>query len=912
MGLPSTSRTCRWGQLPGKLLPRSAYPDTYTRGTSVTMLIAQPRSLLQRLSPYCTRLLEAAAAECVSGGQDEVRVEHLMLALWSADASDWQVACNHYGVDGEATIAVIRRTLAADRRSQVGRPVFSRRLLEWIQDSWVWASVELRATELRSGMLLARFLAAPEQYTAMLLSELERIPVEAFGKELEVICAPSVEAPRAAAAPAGAGARPATGGGAAPGSGGPLDKFTSDLTEKARSGGIDPVLGREKEIRQVVDVLVRRRKNNPIIVGEPGVGKTALVEGLALRIAEGSVPEVLANCRVLSLDLGALQAGAGVRGEFENRLKGVIDAVKSSEQPIILFIDEAHTLIGAGGPQGGGDAANLLKPALARGELRTIAATTYAEFKKYFEKDAALERRFQPVRVDEPSLEQAETMIRGLAETFRSAHGVIIRDEAIRAAVSLSARYISGRQLPDKAVDLLDTAAAFVKIVRKAPPARLEDARAKLKAKEREIAGLLADEKAGAVLEHERLLDAQKKKESLETEVAELEAKLLAQLELVGTLDTARAAAEGEEEAESRQHKVARALEALAAVGPADKLVHADVDEAVIASIVSTWTGVPVGKMVQDDVRSVLELEQRLGERVRGQGPALAVLGRELRAARAGMKAPNAPLGVFLLVGPSGVGKTETALALADLMFGGERFMTTINMSEFQERHSISRLIGSPPGYVGYGEGGVLTEAVRHRPYSVVLLDEIEKADPEVLNLFYQVFDKGMLSDGEGRIVDFSNTVVVMTSNLATDIITEAASPDRELPDHDELVDVVRPTLSRYLKPALLARMTMVPYVPIRREALLDIARMKVNAAVRRAADAHRLEVIVADEVVATIAERCREVESGARNVDHILRKSLLPKLSLAILEALADGVPMKRASVTLGPTGEFSCSVSN
>ena len=411
-----------------------------------------------------------------------------------------------------------------------------------------------------------------------------------------------------------------------------------------------------------------------------------------------------------------------------------------------------------------------------------------------------------------------------------------------------------------------------------------------------------------------RLTDNRERVAELEAEVAELEAKLLAQLELVGTLDSARAAAEGEGESEleSRQHKVARALEALAAVGPADKLVHADVDEAVIASIVSTWTGVPVGKMVQDDVRSVLDLEQKLGERVRGQGPALAVLGRELRAARAGMKAPNAPLGVFLLVGPSGVGKTETALALADLMFGGERFMTTINMSEFQERHSISRLIGSPPGYVGYGEGGVLTEAVRHRPYSVVLLDEIEKADPEVLNLFYQVFDKGMLSDGEGRVVDFSNTVVIMTSNLATDLITEVANPDLELPDHDDLLEAVRPTLSRYLKPALLARMTVVPYVPIRREALVEIARMKVNAAVRRAADAHRLEIDVADDVVAAIAERCREVESGARNVDHILRKSLLPKLSLAILEALADGVPMKRASVTVGPTGEFSCSVSN
>jgi type VI secretion system protein VasG len=902
-------RRCAATGVPGKLLAGFASSDTSTHGSFV-MLIAQPRSLLQRLSPYCTRLLEAAAAECVSGGQDEVRVEHLLVALWSADASDWQVAANHYGVDGEACLGAVRRSLATERRGQVGRPVFSRRLLEWIQDSWVWASVELRATELRSAMLLARFLQAPEQYTALVLTEIERIPIEAFSKEFEVVCAASVEAPRAAvgATPTGGSTR-ATGGTKAAGDG-PLERFTSDLTERARAGAIDPVLGREKEIRQVVDVLVRRRKNNPIIVGEPGVGKTALVEGLALRIAEGSVPEVLANSRVLALDLGALQAGAGVRGEFENRLKGVIDAVKSSEQPIILFIDEAHTLIGAGGAQGGGDAANLLKPALARGELRTVAATTYAEFKKYFEKDAALERRFQPVRVDEPSLEQAETMLRGLAETFRTAHGVIIRDEAVRAAVSLSARYISGRQLPDKAVDLLDTAAAFVKVVRKAPPARLEDARAGLKATEREIAGLLADETSGAALDHERLVDARAKKEKLETEVATLEANLLAQLDLVAKLDAARA--DGEGEADARKHTLARALDALAAVAPADRLLYPDVDEAVIASIVSTWTGVPVGKMVQDDVRSVLDLEPRLGKRVRGQGPALAVLGRELRAARAGMKAPNAPLGVFLLVGPSGVGKTETALALADLMFGGERFMTTINMSEFQERHSISRLIGSPPGYVGYGEGGVLTEAVRHRPYSVVLLDEIEKADPEVLNLFYQVFDKGMLSDGEGRVVDFSNTVVVMTSNLATDLLTEAASPDRELPDHDELVELVRPTLSKYLKPALLARMTVVPYVPIRREALLDIARMKVNAATRRAAEAHRLEVDVAEDVVSAIAERCREVESGARNVDHILRKSLLPKLSLAILEALADAIPMKRASVTLGPTGEFSCTVSN
>jgi type VI secretion system protein VasG len=869
------------------------------------MLVTKPRALLQRLSPFCTRALEAAAGHCVSSGRDEVTAEHLLLALLSSENSDVQVISNHYGVDGEAVQALLRRMLAPAERPHTGRPVFSRLLLEWIQDAWVVASLELGAVELRSGALFSRFLQSPGRYSSIELREFDRIRVEELQRDLAQICGTSSEAARAAASAddAPAARSSATAGGPDAES---LQRFTMDLTERARSGAIDPVLGREKEIRQVVDVLARRRKNNPIIIGEPGVGKTALVEGLALRIVEGTVPASLSDARVLSLDLGALQAGAGVRGEFENRLRGVIEAVKASERPIILFIDEAHTLIGAGGSQGGGDAANLLKPALARGELRTIAATTYAEFKKYFEKDAALERRFQPVRVDEPSLEQAELMIRGLARRFKDAHGVVIRDEAVRAAVSLSARYISGRQLPDKAVDLLDTAAAFVKVIRRAVPASLEDSRAALAGVEAEIVALEDDCRTGTHPGEDRLAEAQARRAQLSETVATIQARHAEQLEILKKIDEAR-----ESGNESGAEAVREALARLQGITAADRLVYADVDEAVVASVVAGWTGIPIGKMVQNDLRNILELEARLQERVKGQDPALTVLGRELRSARAGIKAPNAPLGVFLLVGPSGVGKTETALALADLMFGGERFMTTINMSEFQERHSISRLIGSPPGYVGYGEGGILTEAVRHRPYSVVLLDEIEKADAEVMNLFYQVFDKGTLSDAEGRVVDFSNTVVVMTSNLATDLITQAANPARPLPDHDALVEIVRPTLSNYLKPALLARMTVVPYVPIRPEALLSITQMKVRAAVARAAQAHKIQVTMNERVFETIAERCHEVESGARNIDHILRKTLLPKVSSAILGALADEQPMHSLSVDLDEKGDFTCVVS-
>ncbi len=869
------------------------------------MLTVEPGTLLRKLNATCTRAFEAAAAACITARHYEVTVEHVLAALLDDPASDFSLVLQHYNIAPDVIRSTVQRYLGDFRTGNAGRPVFSSLLLEWTQDAWLYCSTELGESQVRSGALLVRLALSASRYLPFELPALEQINREELRKDLMLIAAGSSEA-------VGGGASAGSGKGGAPakaGGGSALERFTLDLTERARSGELDPVFGREREIRQVIEILVRRRKNNPIVVGEPGVGKTALVEGLAMRVAQGSVPELLKNVRVLSLDLGALQAGASVRGEFENRLKGVIEEVKGSAQPIVLFIDEAHTLIGAGGPQGGGDAANLLKPALARGELRTVAATTYAEFKKYFEKDAALERRFQPVRVAEPSVETATLMLRGLRASFEKAHGVLISDEAVRAAVTLSSRYISGRQLPDKAVDLLDTSAAYVNLLRNAPPPELEDIRARLEGVERELNALAADEAAGLSIDVDARKAALELKASLSEREQTLTERHAEQRSIVERIDEHRKTREPPEEAAAAREELTLALGQLRQIPADERLVSADVDEAVVAAVVSGWTGVPVGKMVRDDVQGILELEKRLGQRVRGQDAALEVLGRELRAARSGLKPPSTPLGVFLLVGPSGVGKTETALGLSDLMFGGERFMVTINMSEFQERHTVSRLIGSPPGYVGYGEGGVLTEAVRHRPYSVVLLDEIEKADQEVMNLFYQVFDKGMLSDGEGRVIDFKNTVIIMTSNLATDLITDAAAPDKPAPDYADLIDLVKPTLSAYLKPALLARMTVVPYLPIRPEALGEIVRMKLRAVADRAFQAHRIELVAKDEVVDAIVARCTEVESGARNVDHILRGSILPLLSSEILKALAEEAAIQRLCLQLDPSGNITCA---
>jgi type VI secretion system protein VasG len=903
------------------------------------------KGLIQKLNRTTRRALEAAAGLCVSRGHYEVTVEHMLLQLIEDASADVPVVLKHFGVNVAHLLRALQHQLERQRSGNTGRPVFSPMLVNWLQDGWLVSSVDYREARVRSGVLLLVLAQRPDRYTAEdfepLLAEvradelrrdfhkLTGATVEAQETEVEGATAPS------GGAPAGR-----------PGEETAIGRFMIDFTAKARAGEIDPVFGRDREIRQMIDILARRRKNNPIVVGEPGVGKTAVVEGLALRIVQGDVPEILRNVRLLSLDLGLLQAGAGVKGEFENRLKQVITEIKGSPTPIVTFIDEAHTLIGAGGAAGTSDAANLLKPALARGELRTIAATTWTEYKKYFEKDAALERRFQLVKLDEPSEDDTVLMIRGLREKYEAAHGVRILDDAVVASARLSSRYISGRQLPDKAVDLLDTAAARVKIGRATKPAAVDDLERRLESLSREKRALESDASvAGAQAEGggaERI-------HALEQEIAALEAsrgELMARfereraaldkvLELRAKLETAAAAATpgqgdgaspaGKPGAASApaapaattavaappgngaatREEFEKALRALIEIQGEQPLVPLDVDARLVASVVSSWTGIPVTKMAKDEASAMLTFRDRLAERIKGQDHALEAVDRGLRAARAGLKNPQAPIGQFLFVGPSGVGKTETALAVADLMFGGERFLTTINMSEFQEKHTVSRLIGSPPGYVGYGEGGMLTEAIRQKPYSVVLLDEVEKADPEVMNLFYQVFDKGTLSDGEGRIIDCKNCVFFLTSNLATDVITGLCQgPVR--PTREELVAGIRPTLSKHFKPALLARMEIVPYFTLPTEHLREIVKIKLRKIGDRLRDSHRMTLDCDPAMVDLIAARCTEVETGARNIDHIIQATLLPMMSSSLLERMTEGPLPESLRVRVGEGERF------
>ncbi|HNX50188.1 MAG TPA: type VI secretion system ATPase TssH, partial [Thermoanaerobaculaceae bacterium] len=679
-----------------------------------------------------------------------------------------------------------------------------------------------------------------------------------------------------------------------------LAQFCIDVTQRVRDGAIDPVLGRDEEIRQMVDILVRRRKNNPILVGEAGVGKTALVEGLALRIVADDVPGPLKNTRILNLDLGLLQAGAGVKGEFENRLKSVIAEIneaKAEGERIITFIDEAHTLIGAGGPAGGGDAANLLKPALARGELRTIAATTWSEYKKYFEKDAALARRFQLVKVDEPDEGRAVTMLRGVSGKFEETHKVRILDSAVVAAVQLSQRYISGRQLPDKCVDVLDTASSRVKIGLDAKPAAMDRVERRIMYAEMALAARQRDVAGGTFKDDGEIGRLEAGIATAREELAVIATVWEREKEAVAKVEAARG--EG-----GTSEALQTSLAELAVVQGTSPLIPLEVTPDVVASVVADWTGIPVGKMVRDQAGVVLELEKHLMTRIIGQDHALAVLGERIRAARAGLGNPNAPQGVFLMVGPSGVGKTETGLALADLLYGGERFLTTVNMSEYQEAHTVSRLIGSPPGYVGYGEGGILTEAVRQRPYSVVLLDEVEKSHADVMNLFYQVFDKGMLSDGEGREIDFKNTLLILTSNLASDAIMEMAAGGAT---PEDLLEGIRPALRERFKPALLARMTIVPYLPISPENMRRIVDLKLAKVAERLAGNARVALETTPALGDWIAERCTVEETGARNVDQVIAGQVLPRISTEILSRMAREEPVGRIRVDANEGGELT-----
>ena len=867
-----------------------------------------PKALVRRLNPTCTAALEAAVAQAASSRFYEIVPEHLLSELLAVADGDAALLLAHLQIDAARLRARIQRSLERMRTGNAGRPVFAQSLFQWIEDAWVVGSLHLGATEVRSGHLLLCFADRGGRYSAEGYAELEAIDVDALRKDFERATALSKEALRAAAPATGPTAPGATPAAAAPAGDGALSRFCTSYTDKARAGKIDPIFGRHAEIRQLVEILARRRKNNPIVVGEPGVGKTALIEGLARAIVAGDVPEALRDVDLLELDMGLLQAGAGVRGEFEKRLKAVIEEVKASPRPIVLFIDEAHTIVGAKD----NDAANLLKPALARGELRTIAATTWSEYKKYFEKDAAFARRFQLVKVEEPSEEQALVMLRGLKGVYESSHKVSIRDEALVAAVKLSHRYIAGRQLPDKAVDLLDTAATRVRIEQDSTPEALLRLEEDLAAIDREVSALAREEQEGNLTDPEALAAARARKDAITAEIAELRARWERERDALAKVAAARGALREAGDAAGDELRAAKrdADEALVQAGGADRLLHADVDQDVVARVISNWTGIPVGNMKRDALTNLLSLEEKLAERVKGQPNAITVVSETLRIAHAGIRNPDTPIGVLLFVGTSGVGKTETATALADLLYGGERFMTVINMSEFQEKHTVSRLIGSPPGYVGYGEGGVLTEAVRQRPYSVVLLDECEKADLEVMNLFYQVFDKGNLSDGEGRVIDFRNTIVILTSNLASDLIMQLTGNGTIPRTSDEINEAIRPILSRHFKPALLARMSIVPFQPLPADVLRQITELKIRALTRRLWASHRIAAEVAPVVLDTLARRCTEAETGARNVDHVLRGSLMPLLSRRLLEAFAAERPPAKVTIDLDAAGDWSLTL--
>ncbi|AOJ00772.1 ClpV1 family T6SS ATPase [Burkholderia mayonis] len=883
------------------------------------------KTLIAKLNPVCRKAAERAASHCFARGHYEVDLEHLFLALLDESTGDVPLVLRASGVDPHALRADLERELEGLKTGNTRTPVFSVHLTELFEQAWLIASLDSQIGRIRSGHLLLALLTGPDlaQFAQRMSSQFTRVRVDDLKHKFDEITAGSAEAePRQAESDAAVPDGAAAAGGAprGPSKTPALDTYTTNLTHRAREGKIDPVIGRDAEIRQAIDILMRRRQNNPIMTGEAGVGKTAIVEGLALRIAADDVPPPLRGVALHVLDMGLLQAGASVKGEFENRLKSVIDEVKKSAHPIILFIDEAHTIIGAGGQAGQNDAANLLKPALARGELRTIAATTWSEYKKYFEKDAALARRFQVVKIEEPSEPLAAAMLRGMAGLMEQHFNVRILDDAITEAVRLSHRYMSGRQLPDKAISVLDTACAKVALAHSATPAAIDDTKKRIERIDAEIAAL-EREAAGGAAHDERLAALRDEREADLKALAEDDARYEQERALVTEIGALRAELDASREpsadgkpvdVDAARATLAGRVDALRALQGNQPMVPLQVDGHVVAEIVASWTGIPLGRMVKDEIETVLNLRDLIGARVIGQDHALDAIAQRVRTATASLEDPNKPRGVFMFVGPSGVGKTETALALADVLYGGERKMITINMSEYQEAHSVSGLKGSPPGYVGYGEGGVLTEAVRRNPYSVVLLDEVEKAHPDVLEMFFQVFDKGAMDDAEGREIDFRNTLIILTSNVGSSAVMQAClnKAPEELPDAEALAETLRPQLYKAFKPAFLGRMKVIPYYPISDDALADIIELKLERIRRRIESNHKAAFEWDESLVDAVLARCTEVDSGARNVDHILNGTLLPEIAEHVLSRIADGAAIARIAARAAETGEFEYTV--
>lgn len=881
------------------------------------MITLDLKSLVVKLNDVCRNALEDAAGLCLSRTHYNVEIEHWLLKILSSQNTDINLILSKFDINSTNVITHLNRELDHLRSGNSRSPALSPTIVDLVKNAWMLASVEYKHQQITSAHLLGALLLDEtlRRSTDIVNGELRKINPEALREFIGSVVGNTAESSHASHASEVKSADESEI--ASPSNTPFLDKYTVNLTDAAKKGKIDKVLGRDQEVRQIIDILIRRRQNNPILTGEAGVGKTAVVEGFALRIAEGDVPDQLKNVTIRSLDLGLLQAGASVKGEFENRLKSVIAEVKSSLEPIIMFIDEAHTLIGAGGKEGQGDAANLLKPALARGELRTIAATTWAEYKKYFERDPALTRRFQVVKVDEPTEASAINMMRAIAPMLEKHHGVRILDEAVVESVKLSSRYITARQLPDKSVSLLDTACARVALSQSATPAPIDDTRRQIVQCQSIIESLGRENAAHGNYEQE-IQEQKELKEKLLVTLSEQEAQWQAERQLVASIRELQQSIDSsfttEKQApldEDLRKNLQEQRQALADIQKDSPLIQVNVDSQAIAEVVANWTGIPVGKMMSDEIQSILNLKSTLANRVIGQDHALEAIAQSIRTSRAGLTDPRKPIGVFFMVGPSGVGKTETALSLADSLYGGEQNITVINMSEFKEEHKVSMLLGSPPGYVGYGEGGVLTEAVRRKPYSVILLDEMEKAHPGVQDVFYNLFDKGTIKDGEGRDIDFRNTVIIMTSNAAEEHIRAMCAAQEMRPEPEVLMDNFRPQLLRYFKPAFVGRTTVIPYYPLADEDLHKICKLNMTRISKRVKESYNAEFTYSDDVLVHILARSQEVDTGARNIENILTQTLLPALASECLAKMAQGLPIQKIAVGVCEEGHFTYEIA-